>query len=55
MNQAVEESYRVAGRVTADWARSFYFASRFLPDPKRKAVFALYDFCRLAGTVRFSG
>lgn len=48
MSLAVERSYARAERVTADWARSFYFASRFLPRPKRRAVFALYDYCRHA-------
>lgn len=38
----------MAERVTAVWARSFHFASRFLPPPKRRAVFALYDYCRYA-------
>jgi 15-cis-phytoene synthase len=41
-------SYLDAERVTAEWARSFYFASRFLPAPKRRAIFALYDYCRHA-------
>ncbi|MGE5230519.1 MAG: phytoene/squalene synthase family protein, partial [Deltaproteobacteria bacterium] len=45
---ALERAYRHAERVTAAWARSFYFASRFLPAGKRRAVFALYDFCRHA-------
>jgi phytoene synthase len=45
---AVERSYARAERATALWARSFYFASRFLPVPKRRAVFALYDYCRHA-------
>lgn len=45
---ALERAYRHAERVTAAWARSFYFASRFLPAEKRRAVFALYDFCRHA-------
>ena len=44
----VERSYADAERVTADWAKSFYFASRFLPRAKRRAVFALYDYCRHA-------
>jgi 15-cis-phytoene synthase len=44
----LEESYAAAERVTAEWARSFYFASRYLPDDKRRAVFALYDYCRHA-------
>jgi phytoene synthase len=41
-------SYAAAERVTAEWARSFYFASRFLPADKRRATFALYDYCRHA-------
>ena len=45
---ALERSYRDAEQVTAAWARSFYFASRFLPRPKRRAIFALYDYCRHA-------
>ena len=45
---ALERSYERAERVTAEWARSFYFASRFLPRPKRRAIFALYDYCRHA-------
>ena len=45
---ALQRSYRQAEQTTAVWARSFYFASRFLPPPKRRAVFALYDYCRYA-------
>lgn len=45
---AVERSYLRAEAVTAEWARSFHFASRFLPLPKRRAVFAIYDYCRHA-------
>ena len=45
---ALERSYAAAERVTAEWAKSFYFASRFLPVPKKRAIFALYDFCRHA-------
>ena len=45
---ALERAYRAAERATAAWAKSFYFASRFLPVEKRRAVFALYDFCRHA-------
>ena len=40
---ALERSYRDAERTTADWAKSFHFASRFLPPGTRRAVFALYD------------
>lgn len=46
--EALARSYVRAEQVTAVWARSFHFASRFLPSPKRRAVFALYDYCRHA-------
>lgn len=44
----LEASHAAAERVTAHWARSFHFASGFLPGQKRRAVFALYDYCRYA-------
>jgi 15-cis-phytoene synthase len=47
-SRALRRSYARAERTTAVWARSFHFASRFLPRPKRQAVFALYDYCRFA-------
>ena len=43
---AIEAAYAEAEGVTRRWARSFHFASGFLPGPKRRAVFALYDYCR---------
>lgn len=45
---ALDRAYDAAERVTAAWAKSFHFASRFLPVEKRRAVFALYDYCRHA-------
>ena len=45
---ALDRSYARAEQATALWARSFYFASRFLPPAKRRGVFALYDYCRHA-------
>jgi phytoene synthase len=48
MSATLEQSYRKAEDVTADWAKSFYFASRFLPQVKKQAIFALYDYCRHA-------
>lgn len=44
----LERSYAEAGEVTRRWARSFHFASSFLPWVKRRSVYALYDFCRYA-------
>ena len=48
MTPALESAYAQAERVTAHWARSFHFASRFLPAEKKRAIFALYDYCRHA-------
>jgi phytoene synthase len=48
MLDELERSYARAEGVTAEWAKSFYFASRFLPAIKRRAIFALYDYCRHA-------
>lgn len=45
---ALQLSYRHAEHTTAVWARSFRFASRFLPVEKKRAIFALYDYCRHA-------
>jgi len=41
-------SYNYARAITHYYARSFYFASRFLPEEKRWATWALYGFCRYA-------
>jgi phytoene synthase len=48
MTCSLQRSYRHAEHTTAIWARSFRFASRFLPADKKRAIFALYDYCRHA-------
>ncbi len=48
MTLSLLRSYRRAEHTTAVWARSFHFASRFLPLDKKRAIFALYDYCRHA-------
>lgn len=48
MTGELQRSYRRAEQVTATWAKSFHFASRFLPVQKKRAIFALYDYCRYA-------
>lgn len=44
----LEWSYQRAEAMTARWAKSFHFASRFLPAAKKRAIFAIYDYCRHA-------
>lgn len=41
-----DESYEYCRKITKEYAKSFYFASTFLPADKRKATYALYGFCR---------
>lgn len=43
----LETAYAAAEAICREHARSFYFASRFLPRPKRDHAFAVYAFCRL--------
>lgn len=47
MNSAeLKEAYRYCEGVTREHAKSFYFANKFLPKNKQKAVYALYALCR---------
>jgi 15-cis-phytoene synthase len=41
------DAYEAARRICKHHARSFYFASHFLPRPKRDHAYAVYAFCRL--------
>jgi phytoene synthase len=42
----VESAYKYCESVTKKHAKSFYFAARFLPKHKQKAVYPIYAFCR---------
>lgn len=46
MTNQLERAYKYCETVTKKHAKSFYFASRFLPENKRKPIYALYAFCR---------
>ena len=47
MNPAeLKEAYEYCESVTREHAKSFYFANKFLPKNKQRAVFALYALCR---------
>jgi len=47
MTTPIEESFEAARRICQKHARSFYFASHFLPRRKRRHAYAVYAFCRL--------
>jgi len=42
----VEKAYEYCKSVTKFHAKSFYFAAKFLPKHKQKAVYPIYAFCR---------
>ena len=47
----LDRAYAHCARVTARHSRSFYRASSFLPREKRRAVRALYAFCRVTDDI----
>jgi 15-cis-phytoene synthase len=47
----LEKGYAACREVTRSHSRSFYLASALLPSKKRRAVRALYAFCRLADDI----
>ena len=48
---ALRKAYKAAENITAQHSKSFYFASRLLPEEKRSAVRALYAFCRTVDNI----
>ncbi len=44
--QALKRAYQVCADVTREHSRTFFLASQLLPPKKRRAVRALYAFCR---------
>jgi phytoene synthase len=47
----LETAYDYCDNMTAVNSRSFYLASGLLPVPKRRAVRALYAFCRVSDDI----
>jgi 15-cis-phytoene synthase len=43
---SVEESYEICRRITADYAKTFYLGTLLMPPAKRKAIWAIYVWCR---------
>ena len=51
IDKTLEQSYQVCLDWMAEHSKSFYFASRFLPENQRKSVAALYAVCRLTDDI----
>jgi phytoene synthase len=46
ISNELEKAYKYCESITKKHAKSFYFAARFLPKHKQKAVYPIYAFCR---------
>ncbi len=42
----LENAYEICRRETAEWAKTFYLGTLLLPPVKRKAIWAIYVWCR---------
>ncbi len=47
----VEEAYDYCRRITQRASKTFYWGSVFLPQPKRRAIWAVYAFCRVVDDI----
>jgi len=47
----IERGYRLAEAITRTGGRTYYLASRLLPEDNRRAVFALYGYARMADDI----
>jgi phytoene synthase len=45
-DKMLEDSYEQCRKITAHYAKTFYFGTKFFDEPKRKAVWAVYAWCR---------
>ena len=44
--QSLDSAYEVCRKETAQWAKTFYLGTLLLPPVKRKAIWAIYVWCR---------
>jgi 15-cis-phytoene synthase len=46
MRTSTEESYELCRQITAEYGKTFYLATLLMSVPKRKAIWAIYAWCR---------
>ena len=42
----LDKAYEICRKETAKWAKTFYLGTLLLPPRKRKAIWAIYVWCR---------
>lgn len=50
-NSSIQEGFKEAKVLTKKHAKTFYFASRFLPKDKQNAAYAIYAVCRITDDI----
>ena len=48
-DKMLEDSYEQCRKITAHYAKTFYFGTKFFTPEKAKAVWAVYAWCRRQG------
>lgn len=43
---SVEEAYELCRQITAEYSKTFYLGTLLMPEPKRRAIWAIYVWCR---------
>ena len=43
---SIDEAYEICRKETAQWAKTFYLGTMLLPPAKRRAIWAIYVWCR---------
>ena len=43
---SVDDSYELCRQVTASYAKNFYLGTQLMPEAKRRAIWAIYVWCR---------
>ncbi|MGB0561621.1 MAG: 15-cis-phytoene synthase CrtB [Spirulinaceae cyanobacterium] len=43
---SVEDSYEYCRQITAHYSKTFYLGTLLMPPPKRRAIWAIYEWCR---------
>ncbi|MEM8637806.1 MAG: 15-cis-phytoene synthase CrtB [Cyanobacteria bacterium P01_G01_bin.54] len=43
---SVEDSYEYCRQITAHYSKTFYLGTLLMPRPKRRAIWAIYEWCR---------
>jgi len=50
-NNSIKAGFKLAQRMTKHYAKTYYFASRFLPPEKRFAAYSVYAICRISDEI----